>query len=151
MDDVAVDIGRKTIETIFSRFPDLEWQEDSELPVELSFTLYEQAGLRHKVWLALQNGDELTLGISHFQCEWFPCTDERRAAEYIDAVVGWVSGLYRIREHYRGSRCVKAQLQRPARDEWQTLATWSRPWLPLPFKKTYRTVRNAHAGETGGG
>tara|TARA_R110000782_G_scaffold58236_7_gene121863 strand:- start:1104 stop:1541 length:438 start_codon:yes stop_codon:yes gene_type:complete len=138
----SIEIGYATIARVLRQFPSLRAIEDSDVPVEISFTLPVQNGLQHKVWLALQNNDELTFGVNHFQCEWFPCTESSRAEEFVDAVAGWLSGRHRILEHYRGSRCVKAELQARDEDEWKTLATWSLLWIPFPFRKTFEVLTN---------
>ncbi len=138
----TVMIARNAIAEILAKYPDVETVEDADIPVELSVTVPLQSGVQHEIWLALQNGDELTLGVGHFQCEWFPCTNAERVDEFVQAVTGWLSGRFRILEHYRGSRCVEAQLQAPDGGDWRTLATWSMLWLPIPFTKTYRVITN---------
>ena len=136
-------IARQAISKISERFPLLEMQEDVDDPVELSIKMPLQSGLKQSVWLALQNNDELTFGVGEFQVEWFPCTDEKKANEFIEAVSSYLEGSSRIMEHYRGKRCVKAELQIPNGSEWETIATWSLLWWPFPFSKTYREVSNA--------
>ena len=112
-------------------------------PVELSVTIPLQPGIRQELWLALQNHDELSFRVGSFQAEWFPCTDRSTVDQYVEAVSGFLSGTLRILEHYRGSNCVKAELQRPCPDEgWQTEATWSTLAWPSLTRKTYRVVRN---------
>jgi len=136
-------IARSAFAEIAQRFPNLHFAEDEGTPVEVSITAPAQEGLRHKIWLALQNNDELHFSVEHFWLEWFPCTDPQRVKEYISSVVGFLSGDYRIIEHYRGTRCVKAQLQRPTNGGWSTIGTWSRLNLPIPWATTCREVRNA--------
>ncbi|MCA6590422.1 MAG: hypothetical protein IM522_14535 [Pseudanabaena sp. M109S1SP1A06QC] len=46
-------------------------------------------------------------------------------------------------EHYRGNRCVKAELQAPAAADWETIGTTSHLSLPIPWGKTFNEVRNA--------
>lgn len=136
-------IARKAIAEIASRFPSLQMIEEPEAPVELSIHIPVQPGLNHKVWLALQNNDELHFSVSHFWLEWFPCTKSSRVAEYVAAVIGFLSGECRVLEHYRGKRCVKAELQAPSNDGWKTIGTWSNLLSFLPLRRSLREVSNA--------
>jgi hypothetical protein len=95
------------------------------------------------VWLALQNNDELHFSVEHFWLEWYPCTKPSRVSEYIAAVIGFLSGEYRVLEHYRGKRCVKAELQAPSDGGWQTIGTWSNLLSFLPMRQSFRAVSNA--------
>ena len=136
-------IARSVFAEIAKRFPSLQMIENQDDPVEISITMPIQPGLSHKVWLCLQNGDELGFQAGHFYCEWFPCTKSNRVDGYLDAVIGFLSGKYRILEHYKGTRCYRAQLQKPEGDSWLTVANWSRGiWIPLFFNKTVKQLRN---------
>ena|SRR5690606_37098983 len=117
--------------------------EEPEDPTEISLHLPVQESLKHQVWLGLQNEDELHFSVGHLWCEYFPCTDPQKVQNYIDAVFGFLSGTYRSLEHYRGSECFKAELQRPALSGWETIATWSKLRLPSLRKVTYKEVVNA--------
>ncbi len=136
-------IARRAVAEIAARFPNLSMVENPKDPVELSITLPIQPGLKQKVWLCLQNNDELHFSVGNFWLEWFPCTDPSRVSAYVDAVCGYLSGEYRVLEHYRGKRCVKAELQCPVAASWRTIGTWSRLWLPIPWGKSFNEVRNA--------
>jgi hypothetical protein len=135
-------IAKDAIAQIQRRFPSLRIVEEQGVPVELSFSIPVQAGVKHKVWLALQNNDELSFGVGSFQVEWFPCTDPARVKEFVEAVVGYLSGNYRIMEHRWGAKCVKAQLQAPEGATWKTLGTWSNLWALMPGRKTTSELRN---------
>ncbi len=135
-------IAREVFAEIAKRFPTLKMVENHDDPVEISITMPVQPGLSHKVWLCLQNGDELGFKAGHFYCEWFPCTRSNRVDKYLDAVIGFLSGTYRILEHYRGRRCYRAKLQKPEGDNWRTVANWATIWIPLSFKKTVRELWN---------
>jgi len=117
--------------------------ENQGEPVEISITMPVQPGLSHKVWLCLQNQDELGLGVGRFYCEWFPCTKAEKAERYLDAVTGFLSGKYRIVEHYRGKTCYRAKLQKPEGDRWRTIANWATIWIPLWSRKTLKELRNS--------
>ena len=135
-------IARGVFAEIAKRFPSLQMVENRGEPIEISITMPVQPGLSHEVWLCLQNRDELGFSAGHFYCEWFPCTKPDRVDKYLDAVIGFLSGVYRILEHYRGTRCYRAKLQKPQGDNWCTVANWSTIWIPLSFKKTVKELRN---------
>ena len=135
-------IARGVFAKIAKRFPSLSMIENPDDPVEISITMPVQPGLSHKVWLCLQNGDELGFSAGHFYIEFFPCTKSDRVEKYLDAVTGFLSGKYRILEHYRRAKCYRAQLQKPEGDHWRTIANWATIWIPLSFKKTVRELRN---------
>jgi hypothetical protein len=136
-------IARDVFAEIAKRFPALKMIENAGDPVEISITMPVQPGLSHKVWLCLQNHDELGFSVGRFYVEWFPCTRPDRVEGYLDAVTGFLSGNYRVLEHYRGARCYRAQLQKPEGYKWRTLANWATIWVPLSFKKTLKELRNA--------
>jgi hypothetical protein len=135
-------IARDAFAKIAKRFPSLQMIENHDDPVEISITIPVQPGLSHKVWLCLQNRDELGFSAGHFYIEFFPCTKSDRVEKYLDAVTGFLSGKYRIVEHYRGTKCYKAKLQKPEDDDWRTIATWATIWIPLSFKKSLRELQN---------
>ena len=117
--------------------------EEEEAPVQVSLSIPVQDGLKHEVWLAFQNGDELHFGVGHFWLEWFPCTDPEVVTAYIEAVSAFLAGRARVLERYRGDRCVGAKLQLAGGSGWSTIGTWSRLSLPFPWSRTYRELRNA--------
>ncbi len=138
------EIASATFKKVRAAFPALTMKlELHPAHVELAMDIPVQPGLFFKVWLDLQNGDDLTLSASHFWYEWFPCTDQKIADEYLEAVLGLLSGRFRILEHWRGGRVVKAQLQSPRDNKWKSIATSTNisaliPWPP----KKLRSVQN---------
>jgi len=136
-------IARGVFAEIAKRFPSLKMVENHGEPVEISVTMPVQPGLAHEVWLCLQNGDELGFSTGHFYCEWFPCTKSDRAQNYLDVVTGFLSGKYRILEHYRGAKCYNAQLQKPEGEHWRTIANWATIWIPFWLRRTVKEVRNS--------
>jgi predicted N-acyltransferase len=62
-------IARDVFAQIATRFPALRMIENHDDPVEISITIPVQPGLSHKVWLCLQNHDELHFAAGHFWCE----------------------------------------------------------------------------------
>ncbi len=137
------EIARAAFAEIGARFPHLKIIEETSAPVEINLHLPIQDGLRHSIWLSLQNTDELHFSVGHFWCEWFPCTNPDKVGTFISAVSGFLAGTYRSVEHYRGTHCFKAQLQRPTGNGWETIATWSRLRLPSFRKVVYKELINA--------
>jgi hypothetical protein len=136
-------IARGVFAEIAKRFPSLNMVENYDDPVEISITMPVQPGLSHEIWLCLQNHDELGFSVGgHFYIEFFPCTKPDRVEKYLDAVIGFLSGQYRILEHYRGKTCYRARLQKPEGDRWRTIANSATIWIPLWLKKTVKELRN---------
>ena len=142
MSEATEAIARAAFDEIFARWPQLRWTENLDDPVEISITVPEQVGLKHQLWLALQNEDELHLQVGNFWLEWFPCTDPDRTRAYINAVSGFIAGSHRVLEHFRGDDCFKAQLQMPDGSGWLTIGTWSKLGLPSFRSTTQRVVAN---------
>lgn len=98
-------------ERIQAEFPHLGMKLDYDDPnVDVSLTIPRQQGLAFDVAVNLQ-GDELHLNAGALWLEWFPCDRPEVATDFLDAVCGLLSGSYRIVEHHRGGRPVKAVLQ----------------------------------------
>lgn len=135
-------IARDAFAAILAQFSALRMVEQPDARVELSFQIPRQKGLRYRVWLNLQNRDELHFAVEHFGLEWFPCTNPDRVAAFISAVTGFLAGESRVLERYRGARCISAELQIPKDDTWHTIGKSSCLSIPLPWRVTYREVRN---------
>jgi hypothetical protein len=136
-------IAVATFRRIAESFPQLKSVID-EAPTdttEASMRLPAQNGLDFDVFLYLSNVDELHLSAGALWVEWFPCTRHERTQEFFDAVVGLLSGRYRILEYRRGRRPVSALLQRPEADGWATVHSWSTVSLPWPRKSSI-TLQN---------
>ncbi len=126
-------------------FPHLSMELHLEHPhVDLLMDVPRQDGLAFDVNLNLQ-GDALHLSAGSFWLEWFPCVDPEVVAGYRDAVTGLLSGRYRIIEYYAGRRAVKAQLQRPVGEAWQTIGTSSNLGIWLPWRRSSRILQNRSA------
>ncbi len=143
MPTTEFDIALSTFEKIRAAFPALTMNLDLHPKnVDLEMEIPAQAELLFRVNLNLQ-GDELHLSASRFWVEWFPCTKPEKVDRYFEAVSGLLSGEFRILEHWRGRRPVKAQLQRPIRGAWESLATWGDVSAIVPWpKKTFKVVQN---------
>ena len=139
----TLEIAKRAFERIREAFPSLEVVEDTSAPVELSLDIPVQSGMKHRVNMNLQNADELHFSVGAFWLEWFPCTDPARVDLYVEAVTGFISGRLRVLEHYRGKRCIKAELQEPANEGWNTIGTWSTLSLPIPWRTERRVISNA--------
>lgn len=139
----TLEIARHAFERIREAFPTLEVVEDTAAPVEISLNIPVQPGMKHRMNLNLQNVDELHLSVGSFWLEWFPCTDSAKVDSYVEAVTGFISGQLRVLEHYRGKRCIKAELQAPANGGWNTIGTWSTLSFPIPWRIEQRVVSNA--------
>jgi hypothetical protein len=133
-------VAHRCFALVAARFPLLRIERD-ELGLELKIPV--QPGLKHEVVLSFQNADELHLSVGHFWLEWFPCTDPERADQYLEAVCGFLAGVYRIIEHYRGSNCIKAELQRPVGAGWKTVGTWSKLRWPSFSRAECKVIANA--------
>ncbi len=110
--------------------------------VDLSLSIPRQAGLKHGVTLSLQDADELIFSAGNFYCEWFPCSDTRVVDEFISAVSGFLSGTFRIVEHHQWGRFVKAELQRPNGNQWDTIASSRKLYVPFPWSTSRRVLSN---------
>jgi hypothetical protein len=80
------EIASATFEKIRAEFPALNMNVCFQpADVELAMDIPVQPGLSFKVWLNFQTGDELTLSASRFWYEWFPCTNQKKVDEYLEA------------------------------------------------------------------
>ena len=139
----ALELAKEAFKLIEHNFPDLAIEDDIQDAVELSFTFPIQEKLKYEVNLNLQNNDELHFSVSNFWCEWFPCTKSDCREDYIDAVIGFLSGKYRIVEYYKGTKCTKAKLQKPVDKTWKTIATSSHLHFYIPWHiKQQKIIQN---------
>lgn len=134
------------------RFPDLEFVENEDAPVERAYDLGEKNGEKVAVHLNLQNEDEFHLNIGeYFWCEWFPCDEGDVADQYYNSVEGFIEGRHRLVDFFRGDKCYKSQLQKNENGEWRPIAnsmhvsafTW--PWV----KKHTRITKYSESGSRG--
>lgn len=137
------EIALSTFERIRAAFPALVMNLDLHpTPVELALDIPTQPGLLFSVDLNLQNLDELHLSASRLWVSWFPCTNPKKVDSYFQAVSGLLSGEFRILEHWRGKRSVKAELQAPIHSGWKTIAGSSVLLsIPWPLKRV-KVVQN---------
>jgi len=138
-------IATSAFSGIARRFAHLKMVEDRDGSVEISLSIPPQAGLKHRVWLALQNVNELHFNVEQFRGEWFPCTDPACLQSYLDAVVGFLEGRHRVLERFRGSRCVSAELQRATGSGWTSIRKCRHLGFPTSWEVSYREIRNTPA------
>lgn len=135
-----------TFKTVLARlqheFPSLRCEIDFNCPqTDASAEFPEQEGLDFEVSVNLQ-WDELHLNAASFWMEWFPCTDQRVAERFFEAVRGLLSGEYRIVEHFLFREPVKAVLQRPEASRWKSIASWRNLDSLIPWPRRKRIIRN---------
>ena len=142
VDEVDRSAVIRLFEEIRDAFPRLSMRLDQEpVQVDLEMDIPEQPGLAFRVNLNLQ-GDELHLSAGAFWLEWFPCSRPDIVTAYREAVHGLVNGDYRIREHYRGGRAFKAELQKPCADGWEAIGTWYGWSWPLRRRTVEKVLQN---------
>jgi hypothetical protein len=133
---------RSIVEHIQGAFPQLVLHATFDHPhLDADVTIPQQPGLVFPMNINLQ-GDELHLSAGSLWVEWFPCTNPTIVAEFRDIVHGLLAGTFRIVEHDRAGVSVKADLQRPTAQGWQTIARWSKLHVPIPWRTTTRIVQN---------
>src|SRR2546430_16306552 len=111
---VEIERFNEALERIRRTFPNLRLEVEYDHPhVDASMDIPTQHGLAFEVTINLQNLDELHLSAGPLWVEWFPCGDARVFNNFMEAIVGLLSGRFRILEHLVGSSTAKAELQRP--------------------------------------
>jgi hypothetical protein len=139
--DHSAIVGR--FERLRQSFPTLDIALDVSHPeVSVMLDVIPQPGIAFGMsgWL---DGDELHLKAGHFHLEWFPCTEPEVAERYFDALEGLLQGRLRIVERYVGGTAVSARLQAPDKAGWRTLGRWGTPFAIIPWRSSWRELRNA--------
>ena len=137
-----IDLARRAFDAIHAACPSLRFEETPSGHVDVNIDLPIQDGLAYAVNLSLQ-GDELHFSVERgFWMEWFPCYDEAVASQFVEAVVGFLSGRYRIIEVSQGNHPFVARLQRPSGSSWQTIATSRSLRVPWPWRRSTRILQN---------
>jgi hypothetical protein len=137
---------------IQSSFPNLKMFLDLDPEnVDVELDIPKQNGLLFDISLNLQNTNELHLNAGALWQEWFPCSEQSISQQFFNVVFGLLAGTNRIVEYHRGSKIVKAVIQQPKGDDWETIASWSCLHLPLPFGIKTRTLKNAQQITTADG
>jgi hypothetical protein len=141
-EDLGLEAAHQLIATVAKRYPDPEIVSSERTAGELDWNIPVQPGLTTELWLSFSNEDEMHFSVGEFHVSYFPISPPGPGEEFVDAVSGFIDGTYQIIEHYRGSRCVRADLQKPNGDAWETMASWGRLHWPIPYSKTYKTIKN---------
>lgn len=122
-DTKLLDIASDTFKSIENSFPDLKFNYDfNDKNVDISVDVPKQKGLDFDVNLNLQT-DELHISTKHFWGSWFTIKNPHVVDLYKDAVVGLLSGKYRIVQYWDGDTLAKSLLQKPVDNQWQTIFT----------------------------
>jgi hypothetical protein len=140
-----LEIALSAFENLRGRFPALSMNLDLRPSnVDALMDVPAQPGLSFRVRLTLQNRNELCLVVSNsYEWIWLPCSSPSQVEGYIEAVSGLLSGEFRILEHWRGRKVVKAQIQRPDGGAWKNVATFSDLLAVVPWpRKTFKVVQN---------
>lgn len=139
-----LELAEKAFRRIEELFPALKMERNVAESVALGIDIPVQPGLKYAVKLNHRKPDELHFSVENFWLEWFPCSEPSLVADYIAAVSGFLSGKYRVLEHYRGKRCVKAELQAPRKDGgWATVGTSIHLRWPWPWRTWHKEIVNA--------
>jgi|SRR5690348_5839900 len=137
-----VQIARRAFAAINASCTSLQFLETPTDHVDINVEVPVQPGLAYEVNLNLQ-GDELHFSVGEgFWAEWFPCDDPDVEDRFVEAVVGFISGRYRIVETSAGGRPISARLERPSEDGWKTVTTWATMRFPWPWGRSERILRN---------
>jgi hypothetical protein len=126
-----------------NKFPDLHIELNRQDPhVDASLDIKKQPGLDFGLNINMQ-GDTLHLRTDKFWVEWFPCDEDLVFKGFVEAVVGLLSGDYRILHRYVGSIHISALLQKPVQAGWEKVATSSSGFGRLiPWPRRQVVVQN---------
>jgi len=139
-DDRVIELKRfeQLIQAIRSANPSLQISVDfNHDHVHALADMPKQLGLDFDVSLNLQNRDELHICIGHFWCEWFPCSDQLVSDRFTAAVLGVLSGQYRVIEQGICKIVTRAVLQKLEQGCWTPVARSMSglaglvPWWPV--------------------
>lgn len=130
------------IDLIRNKFPELDIKIDKEEShIHAVAYIDKQPGIDFDISINLQNCDELHLWAESLWASWFPIGEEDSFEKFIDAVIGLISGNYRIVEYRVLGSLIKTTLEKPCGQEWIKIFTCSPmpsfSFLPLPRKKRY--------------
>jgi hypothetical protein len=134
-------------EAIRAAFPHLKMDlERDKKQVEVRMNIPCQRGLVFDLKVNLR-GDELQLCAGACRLfRWSPCTSADVVARFREAVQGLISGNFRIVEYCRLGKPIRAELQKPQQQSWQTIGTWRRFSLPWG-KESLQILQNADGAD----
>jgi len=129
-------VALKAFQIIKDTFPNLIVDlntQTGDSDVELEMRIEIQEGLDFGIYLNFQNKDQLHLWSNTMSLEYFPANDPEITKKFIDAVIGIISGRYRILQKVRNSIPYTSYLQKKEDEKWVTIYThhkkYKLPWL----------------------
>jgi hypothetical protein len=136
----AINSLHQLIQDISNKHPGLKIERDEHSPVESAFVIPVQDGLKHQIWLGLQNVDELHLVIGELWVDWFPCFDTKNQIVFVDAVNGFIAGTYRVVQHFKHDKYIGGELQKLNGSIWENKNSHAIMQFSLPWTKTQTTI-----------
>lgn len=129
---VAVEAFQNIRDAFPNLIVDLNTQtNDSDVELEMNIELQE--GLDFGIYLNFQNKDQLHMWSNIMCFEYFPANEPEIVKKFTDAVIGIISGNYRVLQKVRNSIPYTAYLQNQEDEIWITIYTHHRkfklPWL----------------------
>ena len=115
------EIAQAVLDEIRESFPHLILRASETDEGEPQLEVPAQSGLAFDVSLYLYD-DVLNICAGQFWGEWFPCLDSEVVSRYVEAASGILNGEFRIVEYSRKGTPVKAFLQRPKGEGWETIS-----------------------------
>jgi len=86
--------------------------------------------------------DELHLSAKHFWGSWFTIKNPEVVRLYTEAVLGLITGKFRIVQYWNNDSLVKSILQKPINNDWETVFT-DRKKLSFPWTRfTVKVIQN---------
>jgi hypothetical protein len=124
----------------------LEW--DTVSPVDSAAILPQQPGLDFRMWLNLQNRDEIGVQTDLFSAGWFPFKDPEKQTKFLTVVNGLISGEVRVVCCHGPifTKPHKVILQEKVGDQWTKIYEYRRLHIlvwPTKTKVVVNTRRNS--------
>jgi len=141
---------REVVSILRSRFPQLKLVvEENDPNVTGNCDILKQPELDFDLNINLQNLDELHLCVSKFWVEWFPCGRQEVFDSFVSAVVGILSGEYRIVNYFVGRLHTSSDLQRFQDGRWEKVTGCANPAALIPWPREALVVQNTQGDLTG--
>jgi hypothetical protein len=146
MDTRQIELGRfeQVLEIVRDRFPHLRMEvRDEGEHVDAAASLPFQPGLKFEVSINLQNQDELHLNAGEvLWVSWFPCGNQAVFEGFVAAVVGVLSGEYRIVEFFVLGQPLGAKLEQPIESGWKAVTGCSNLFSFVPWPRSRHILQN---------
>ena len=123
-----------------------EWDHTSTVPVTIAAIIPRQWGLDFRLWLYLQNKDEIGIRSDLFSASWLPLDDPEKEAAFLTVANGLISGEVRLlcSDGPNFAKPHKVILQRQAAGQWETIYVYRRIHL-LVWPTTTKVVANGRS------